>query len=553
MIKCCLASIDHAGVDMAEGRAADYRFEVAISFAGDDKRDLVRTIAKILEDELGSGRVFFDEWFEAELAGPDAQIVLQNIYRRSTRLVVMCVCKRYAEKPWIQEEWRAIQSFERDLRDAASDNIKRLRFLPLRFGDGEIDGLFDTGIVPDVRGRFPKQIADLILERLRLTKLNVPLSAAGANSNSPHQLSSQKAVLGVSPKGTLIAEGRGTNPDADGSEARAVDPRRKVLWQFAYAFLRLDQLPSGGWAKSLPGWLEALLEGPDDVVISVDTRTKGGTDLTSRAFLTYLKFLRRLNRDKPRPGDKAWQIASAVHYNIGDKIGWDGGVGVGKPARVAHHIRHTLMGLLTFLCIYECTGKFPENISRVEGYLLNHLLEWKTDKSHPFASFCILAKIREKLVEMDFAPVWSSEPLLKLIDIVLPEMSIFLCGWERFELIPHGTCQLPANAFPFKPYEGFWRMERSSLLMYLPLLIKENGQTFNIDENKLLLDIIAGQLNDFILEVESLPDDLRKSCVRYHRDAAEDGSHPPLDFGLTAELLSLMKVPAIRGLETEGC
>ena len=212
------------------------------------------------------------------------------------------------------------------------------------------------------------------------------------------------------------------NPDKDGSEARAADPRRKVLWQFAYAFLRLDQLPSGGWAKSLPAWLEALLEGPDDVVASADTRTKGGTDLTSRAFLTYLRFLRRLNLDKPRAGDRPWQIACAVHDNIGDKIGWDGGVGVGRPGRVAHHIRHTLMGLLTFLYIYECTRRFPENISSVEGYLRNHLLEWKIDKSHPFACFCILAKVREKLAEIDFAPVWSPEPLLEVIDIVLPEM-----------------------------------------------------------------------------------------------------------------------------------
>ena len=85
--------------------------------------------------------------------------------------------------------------------------------------------------------------------------------------------------------------------------------------------------------------------------------------------------------------------------------------------------------------------------------------------------------------------------------------------------------------------------------MYLPLLVKENGRTFNIDDNMLLLDIIARELHDLILDVEPLPDGLQGLCVRYHRDAAEDGTPPPLDFGLTAELLSVLRVPAIRGLE----
>lgn len=148
----------------------DYRFEIAISFAGDNKRDLVRKVAVLLQEKVGKGKVFFDEWFESELAGTDAHIVLQNYYQKKTRLVVTCVCKRYNEKPWTQEEWRAIQAFERDLRDAGSGNVKRMRFLPLRFGDGEIDGLFSTAIVPDVRSREPKEIAELILKRLDHTK-----------------------------------------------------------------------------------------------------------------------------------------------------------------------------------------------------------------------------------------------------------------------------------------------------------------------------------------------------------------------------------------------
>jgi len=156
-----------------------HRFEVALSFAGDNKRDKVRRVAELLRDRLGDGRVFFDEWFEHELAGHDAQVVLQAIYERSTWMVVTCVCRRYAEKPWTQDEWRAIQAFERTLRDAGGENVKRLRFLPLRFGDGEPDGLFRTAIVPDMRERPPEDIADLILRRLESSRPGAPRPAPG--------------------------------------------------------------------------------------------------------------------------------------------------------------------------------------------------------------------------------------------------------------------------------------------------------------------------------------------------------------------------------------
>jgi len=147
-----------------------YRFDVALSFAGDNKRDRIREIATALRHHLGNDRVFFDEWYEVELAGQDANLVLNKIYQKSSRLVVTCVCHRYGQKPWTQDEWRAIQALERTIRDASSDNIQRMRLLPLRFEDGEVDGLFDTAIVPDVRDRSVDEVVQLILDRLERTK-----------------------------------------------------------------------------------------------------------------------------------------------------------------------------------------------------------------------------------------------------------------------------------------------------------------------------------------------------------------------------------------------
>lgn len=179
----------------------NYRFEIAFSFAGDEARDQVREVATLLKDRLGDGKVFFDEWFLAELAGMDAHLVLQNFYRNKTRLVVACLGLRYNEESWPQEEWRAIQAMERDLRDAATDNVKRLRFLPLRFGDGEVDGILPTALVPDVRNSSAQEIADLIIERLQKAKRGqIEKSAARKPAMSSAEKISPEDILALEDK-----------------------------------------------------------------------------------------------------------------------------------------------------------------------------------------------------------------------------------------------------------------------------------------------------------------------------------------------------------------
>ncbi len=148
---------------------SEFRFEVALSFAGDNKRDKIREISELLRSQLGEGKVFFDEWYEAEIARIDAHHYLQELYRKHSKLVVMCVCSRYAEKDYTRWERRAIEDFEINLPEE-----QRCRFLPIRFDEVELAGVFSSAIVPDVRDRSAQQIADLLLERLSL--VNVALS-----------------------------------------------------------------------------------------------------------------------------------------------------------------------------------------------------------------------------------------------------------------------------------------------------------------------------------------------------------------------------------------
>lgn len=142
------------------------KFLVAFSFAG-EQRTLVRSIANALEGRLGFSTVFFDEWFESFLAGDDADIKLQKLYSDQCELAVVCVSKPYGEKPWTKAEHRAVRA--RMLKLLGSEvKSDKYRMLPIRVGEGDIEGLLFNAIVPDVCTRSAVETAQLIIDRLLL-------------------------------------------------------------------------------------------------------------------------------------------------------------------------------------------------------------------------------------------------------------------------------------------------------------------------------------------------------------------------------------------------
>jgi len=141
-------------------------FLVAFSFAG-EQRELVRSIAEAVEERLGRGSVFLDEWFEYYIAGSDADIRLQEIYGHKAKLVIVSVSANYGGKPWTLAEYEAIRALHGRLR-ASEDKKDAFRILPLRTGEGDVKGILFTTICPDVRQRPVAQTAELIVNRLRL-------------------------------------------------------------------------------------------------------------------------------------------------------------------------------------------------------------------------------------------------------------------------------------------------------------------------------------------------------------------------------------------------
>lgn len=141
------------------------RFAVAFSLAG-EQRQRVLPIAQEVEAILGRSTVFYDDWYEHWIAGTDADLLLQELYERGAELVVVCVSGAYAYKPWTRTEHRAVRA--RLMKAATMED--RHQILPVRVGDGEVDGVLFNEIVPDLRHKTVVEAAELIVARLNLIR-----------------------------------------------------------------------------------------------------------------------------------------------------------------------------------------------------------------------------------------------------------------------------------------------------------------------------------------------------------------------------------------------
>jgi hypothetical protein len=138
---------------------------VAFSFAG-EQRELVSKVASLVKERLGDGTVFFDDWYQAYLGGPDGDLKLQAIYNGGSKLVVVCVSEDYA-KPWCHVEHEAIRAFRISMLQS-NVPTDRERILTIRVGDGDVPGIPVNAFCPDIREKPVAYTADLIIKRLRI-------------------------------------------------------------------------------------------------------------------------------------------------------------------------------------------------------------------------------------------------------------------------------------------------------------------------------------------------------------------------------------------------
>src|SRR2546425_8120516 len=85
------------GVIMPEVSLASFEYDVAFSYAGED-RCYVRTVAQRLNAQ--GIRVFYDEFETTNIWGAELPEVFLDIFQKKARFAVAFISANYVSKPW---------------------------------------------------------------------------------------------------------------------------------------------------------------------------------------------------------------------------------------------------------------------------------------------------------------------------------------------------------------------------------------------------------------------------------------------------------------------
>lgn len=172
---------------MTVPRAEEFDFDVALSYAGED-RAYVQQVAELLQRR--DIRVFYDEYTVAELWGNDLYVLLDEVYRKRARFAVAFVSRHYASKPWAQHERQSAQA--RAFTEVGP------YLLPVRLDDSELPGLRPTVAYIDARRTSVEQLVWLIGQKLSTTP-GVTTSEPPV-LRSPRTAEQQRELLAQRPK-----------------------------------------------------------------------------------------------------------------------------------------------------------------------------------------------------------------------------------------------------------------------------------------------------------------------------------------------------------------
>jgi len=137
----------------------EHVFDVALSFPG-EVRTYIDTVARLLVRMLGNNTVFYDSFYQSQLAMPNLDTALQDLYGNRARLVVVFLSEDYANKKWCGIEFRAI----REIINAKQDEVVMF----IRFDDAPVDGVFGHDGYIDATKHSETEVATMIRERVRL-------------------------------------------------------------------------------------------------------------------------------------------------------------------------------------------------------------------------------------------------------------------------------------------------------------------------------------------------------------------------------------------------
>ena len=146
-------------VDKSLSKIEDIKFKVAFSFPG-EKRKYVARVVELLRPHLPKDSIFYDHDYKSQLAKPNLDTLLQNIYRYNAELIVVFLCSEYSKKDWPGLEWRAIRDIIK-----VKENEK---IMFVRFDNAIIEGTFSIDGYIDANQHSEAEVSTFILERISL-------------------------------------------------------------------------------------------------------------------------------------------------------------------------------------------------------------------------------------------------------------------------------------------------------------------------------------------------------------------------------------------------
>jgi len=128
---------------------------VAVSFAGEVRDKVLEVIREAEQLDL---QVFYDFDRQALLWGKDLRKLLASIYSEEALFMLVFLSKDYPEKDW--------PAFELEVGKAAAHKRTQEYLLPVIVDEVAIVGLKDTVGHLDLRRMSPKDIADLLSQKV---------------------------------------------------------------------------------------------------------------------------------------------------------------------------------------------------------------------------------------------------------------------------------------------------------------------------------------------------------------------------------------------------
>lgn len=136
-------------------KGTGYKYDVAISFAGEDRTVAVEIATALRQKNV---KVFYDDFEKADLWGKDLYEHFAKVYSEEARFCIMIISHHYASKVWTTHERRSAQA--RAMKD------KNVYILPIRLDDAEIPGLLGTVGYVSIADTTVTQIVDMVVKKL---------------------------------------------------------------------------------------------------------------------------------------------------------------------------------------------------------------------------------------------------------------------------------------------------------------------------------------------------------------------------------------------------